>query len=108
MINQLKKVSLSLALIAGLGVIGCGDDDNDLDDEVEELFDCAAICTAFDVCIDNDDFDRSGCTSDCENNADASNSFENQAEDCTDCVDDADSCVEGVFECADECDGIVP
>ena len=107
MLGHLKLLSLPLLLIAGLSISGC-DDDSDVEDEVEELFDCVAICSAYDVCVDGDNFNRQRCIDDCESNADASQSFEDQAEDCTDCIETDETCSENRFDCADECVGIVP
>jgi hypothetical protein len=103
--RSLKNVAFACALAAGLG-IGC-DDTEDAVDEVEEFFDCSAICSAFELCVDDDGFDTTACVDDCEDNADLDDAFEQQAEDCTDCVE-TDSCDEGVWQCDAVCAGIVP
>ena len=106
MVRLIKKLAIPFAAMAILGLAGCGDAE-DAADEVQELFDCSAICSAFELCVDDDGFDTTECIDRCEENADASDLFEEQAEDCTDCVG-TDACDEGVWQCEGICDGIVP
>ena len=106
--TPIKSLFGSLVLGLALAAGGCGETEDAID-EVEEVFDCTAICTAYEDCIDPDnDFDSTQCISDCEDMVEASTTFEAQAETCTECVT-GDSCDDASgFLCEDECAGIVP
>ena len=75
-------------------------------DSADRIYDCYSICNKYKDCV-NANYDVSACASECQDRADESESYEDQADECQACVDDR-SCVGAVFNCADECVGIVP
>jgi hypothetical protein len=99
--------ALSIAAFAVLGVAGpatlagC-----EATDEIDEVVDCTKICNRYDECVD-DEYDVDGCIDECEDKADNEEGFEEQADECESCIDSG-SCTENVFNCIDECAGIVP
>lgn len=89
---------LSLTLGFAVTTPGC--------DTADRIYDCTSICNKYKDCADAD-YDVSECVSSCEDQASESEAFEDQADECQACIDDR-SCVGSVFNCADECIGIVP
>ncbi len=75
-------------------------------EDIDEQFDCLAICDRYAECVD-DSYDVDECADRCETNADEDEDFGNKADACEACIDDR-SCVEAAFPCSDECVGIVP
>jgi len=78
--------------------LACGDDGNEVQDEIEGTVDCAAICNKYNTC--ESDVDETGCIDLCEDTADESEAGENAAEACEDCLDgktceQAESCWAG-------------
>jgi hypothetical protein len=92
---------LLIGLGAGFATSGCGE----AADEVDNTVDCAQICHRYSDCFDSN-YDVSGCTDECEDNADIDQTFENKKESCDSCIDDK-ACSES-FPCATQCSGIVP
>jgi hypothetical protein len=87
--------------IAGLGLTGC--------EETEEAYNCAEICETYSDCAGElgADVDVTECVTSCENEADMSQDFKEDAERCQNCLSAADSCTESL-PCANECAGVVP
>ena len=99
MMIKLGLASLvSLCFVSALASTGCK--------SVERIYDCQQICTKYRDCA-NANYDVGACADQCRENAAASKAFEDKADDCQACIDDR-SCVGAVFNCADECIGIVP
>lgn len=95
---------LGMSLFAGallLGAIAC---DDGAADTAGNAGRCQKICNAVDECTgeDNDGECREECT---DNSKD--DSFEEQAEECSACIERDNSCAENVVECASECAGVV-
>lgn len=65
--------------------IACGDDGNEVQDEIEGTADCTQICSRYNTCEAN--VDESGCIDLCEDAADKTEAGENAAEACEDCLD---------------------
>jgi hypothetical protein len=93
-----SKLTCLVALCGGL-LAACTDD-------IDEQFDCIAICDRYAECAD-EDYDVDDCADRCETNADQDEAFGDKADACEACIDDR-SCVEAAFPCASECVGIVP
>jgi hypothetical protein len=84
----------------GLGIVllfplACGDDGNEVQDEIEGTADCTQICSRYADCIS--DIDETECVDECEDIADATEAGETSAENCEDCLDgktctEAESC----------------
>lgn len=77
-----KLLALSVFLLIPMA---CGDDGNEVQDEIEGTFDCTQICARYNTCVQ--DVDETGCIDLCEDTADASEAGEQSAEDCEDCLD---------------------
>jgi hypothetical protein len=75
-------------------------------DDIDEQFDCIAICDKYAECVD-EEYDVDDCADQCETTADGDEDFANRADSCEACIDDR-SCAESVFPCTSECAGIVP
>jgi hypothetical protein len=65
--------------------LACGDDGNEVQDEIEGTADCTQICTRYASCVT--DVDETECIDECEDIADASEAGERSASDCEDCLD---------------------
>jgi len=72
----------------------------------DRAYDCHQICTTYKTCADAN-YDDRACAARCEDQAAASESFENRADTCQVCIDGR-SCLAAVFSCTNECAGIVP
>jgi hypothetical protein len=92
------KLLAVLVVCGGLSA-GCTDD-------IDEQFDCWAICDKYDECVDGD-YDVEDCADRCETEADNDKDFAALADACEACIDDR-SCAESVFPCSAECVSIVP
>lgn len=96
----MKHAWMVTGLVLGGALLGgCAED-------IDEQFDCWAICDKYAECV-SDDYDVEECADSCETEADNSEEFGDKADACESCIDDR-SCVESVFPCAAECSGIVP
>ena len=87
-----------LVVTALLMPLACGDDGNEVQDEIEGTADCTQICSKYNECVSN--VDETGCIDLCEDTADESQAGEEAAEDCEDCLDgktcqEAESCWRG-------------
>ncbi len=90
MIRKLVQKSLLCGTLACLP-LACGDNGNEIEDEIEGTADCTAICTRYDTCVE--EVDETECIDECEDIADASEAGEQSAKDCEDCLD-GKSCAE--------------
>ena len=84
-----------LVVTALLMPLACGDDGNEVQDEIEGTADCSQICSKYNSCVSN--VDETGCIDLCEDAADETEAGENAAENCEDCLDgktceEAESC----------------
>lgn len=78
--------------------IACGDDGDEVQDEIEGTVDCTQICARYNTCVE--DVDESDCIDLCEDTADNSQAGEEAASTCEDCLDgktceEAQSCWAG-------------
>ena len=92
------KLGLTSLLSLSLSLAAC--------DSAERIYDCASICNSYKECVD-EDYDVTTCTSRCEDEASDSEAYEDKADKCQSCVNDR-SCTSAVFNCTDDCIGIVP
>jgi hypothetical protein len=97
-----KHFGIGLLSLGLLAFVGC----SEAVDEVTNTVNCHDVCERYQSCFDSD-FDVSGCTDKCEDEADADADREERLERCDSCIDDR-SCTSATFNCADECVGIVP
>lgn len=88
-----------LSTIFAFGVLGC--------DEVDEAFDCAAFCNAYEDCVDSDT-DIGECTRECQDIADESDEAADQADECENCLDGDQTCASQIFGCTADCALFVP
>ncbi len=85
--KQMKWLVVALlGMPLALGVAACGDNTDELEDEIADRIDCAQLCAKYDECIE--DIDISACTDACEEGADADSDYEQAAENCEECLDD--------------------
>jgi hypothetical protein len=89
----------------GLGLCSAAVGCKDAVEDVDEKFDCSAICNKYKECFDKD-YDVDKCRDHCEARADDPDSND-QEQTCSDCIGDM-SCGGATFRCADDCIGIVP
>jgi hypothetical protein len=93
--------------IAGFGIVlclsafGCS-----AADKVQNKISCSDVCNRYKDCF-NKDYDVDACTSRCETNANNSEDKDRTLDMCNTCIGDR-SCASSVFNCADDCGGIVP
>ena len=103
--SNLSRTCLFAALVAFAGsMIGC---DDGAVDRIENRLDCRGICDAYHDCID-DDLDRESCRESCVDKARETDDWEAKVDNCSDCVNEDNSCTEKTFRCAADCVGIVP
>jgi hypothetical protein len=93
----MSRFSALLISFAALTSIGCA--------EAERTFDCAKICNKYAECID-DGVDKADCTDRCEDHAQNDDTFEEQANECEDCVT-GESCTDSTVECSGACAWVV-
>ncbi|MGE0546256.1 MAG: hypothetical protein AB7O24_23890 [Kofleriaceae bacterium] len=75
-------------------------------DAADRAYDCDQICDKYKECADAN-YDDAACGSRCRDEAAESEAYEDKADACQACIDER-SCTGAVFNCADECVGIVP
>jgi len=78
-----RKIVLVVAAL--LIPLACGDDGNEVQDEIEGTADCSQICSKYNEC--ESDVDESGCVDLCEDTADETQAGEEAVENCEDCLD---------------------
>lgn len=76
------------------------------DDEIERRIDCGSICGRYAECFD-ESYDIDECESRCRDEAARDEDYQDKVSACESCMDD-ESCAASLFECTDECLGIVP
>jgi len=91
-----RLLSLAAAVLAFIGACGAAD----------RAYDCQQICSTYKTCADAN-YDDRACAARCEDQAAASESFEDRADACQACIDGR-SCLSSVFNCTSQCSGIVP
>ncbi|HEY1097921.1 MAG TPA: hypothetical protein VGF99_03295 [Myxococcota bacterium] len=67
--------------------------------------DCRQICEKYEDCVD-DDTDIDDCTADCVENSVESDNFQEEVDNCEECLD-GESCIESVFGCSSECGEVI-
>lgn len=97
----MQKLGMSMFAAALMFAVACDDGAIDKSGQAAR---CANICRAVDECTPIDDI--SECRMECVDNS-SNDNFEEQAEECNECVDRDDSCSENVINCASECAGVV-
>ena len=97
MIRKLFQKSLLLGAVLCFP-LACGDDGNEVEDEIEGTVDCTAICTRYESCVE--EVNETECIDECEDIADATEAGEQRAKDCEDCLD-GKSCTEATSCWAD-------
>jgi hypothetical protein len=94
-----------LMLIAAGALISVACDDGAVD-RIDNRTDCRQICEAYQQCVAGEDFDEQSCRDECSENA-LNDSFEDDVDDCENCLDDDASCVENGVGCATECARVI-
>jgi hypothetical protein len=102
--EDLVMQKLGMSLFAGflaLGALAC---DDGVADTSQNAAKCAQICMAVDECTgeDNDRDCRMECVDKSENDR-----FEEQADECSECIEALNDCGENVRECATVCAPVV-
>lgn len=92
--------SLIVVSLAYVLALGCS-----AKDDVEAEIDCHSICQRYSDCFDAD-FDVSACQDRCEDKADRDPDYQDEIDECDNCIDDR-SCTGGAVACATECVGIL-
>ena len=99
------KTWMSACLAISLvGVVSCSED-NDPIEQFDEATDCSSICERYQECFD-ESYDVDECQDNCEARADDPD-HRGQEDRCQECIEEA-SCTGAVFNCTDDCLGIVP
>lgn len=101
---MLQPLLRMCAFVLGLSLFGFACDSAD---RIDNRLDCRQICDRYAECID-DDYDVGACREQCRDSANDDGDFEGRVEECSDCIDNGDSCAADTFQCAAECVGIVP
>jgi hypothetical protein len=81
-----------------LGGMACG--------TADELFDCQAVCSKYQECLQSS-YDVGACRSRCRDKAANDADYKHKADVCHACISDQ-SCKDSTIKCATECAGIVP
>jgi hypothetical protein len=96
------KQIISAAALLCVSLAGCSEDPVTT---LDRSSDCADICKTYKSCIGTDSYSESDCADRCTNMK--STDKTKRIDECQDCISDK-SCVSSVFQCTDECAGIVP
>jgi hypothetical protein len=99
--KAIRTVVLSLFAAIALTAAAAG-----CDGPVDRAIDCQQICERYKDCVDSS-YDVSDCADRCRDKAGSSDTFDQQADNCENCLDDR-SCQSSVFQCSAECAAIVP
>jgi len=103
--SNLSRTCLHAAVaVFALAALGC---DDGVADRIENRLDCRGICDEYHRCID-DNTDLEECREDCVDKALDTDDWEAKVDNCSDCVNEDESCTEKTFHCATDCVGIVP
>jgi hypothetical protein len=98
----MRRLPLSWLLGACvLGQTGCDDGAVDTADNAGR---CQIICNAADECTGQDN--STDCRQECVDNSE-DDTFESKVEDCAQCIEREDGCLENARDCAQACAGVV-
>lgn len=110
-------VATFFAAASLVAVTGCDPDLDNSDQQADgdAKVECTAVCDRMDECAleGEDDFDAAACTANCESEADGSDNFEADVEQCHTCVDkefgfgDSDTCATDFTVCGNECAAVI-
>jgi hypothetical protein len=75
-------------------------------DAADEAFDCQAVCSKYQECLDKS-YDVGKCRSNCRDKAAADSGYKRKADLCHACISDQ-SCKDATIRCPLECATIVP
>lgn len=97
-------LALSAVLLSSIAALGaCGKDDPIT--ALDRTTDCADICDRYQRCIDSD-YNTDACEDRCTDMT--SNGETDMIDACAACTGESTSCVSKVFQCSDDCVGIIP
>jgi len=92
------KTLVAAVMFTGLALAGC--------DPLDAQIDCNSICTRYADCYDTN-YDVGGCESRCEDHSANDTDYLHTANECNACID-GDSCSQATFNCAGQCNSVVP
>jgi hypothetical protein len=93
-----------MSLFAGLMLLGAVACDDGIADTAQNTAICNRACKQVQACTGNDD--KGECVDKCVDRSE-NEDFEDNAKDCSECLDKDDSCVQKALKCAPECAGVV-
>lgn len=94
----MKKFALAALFAVGVaGVGGCG---------IEAAVDCRKICSRYQSCFESN-YDLAACESRCRSNSASDTDYKRKADQCSACIDER-SCASATFNCAGDCNNVVP
>jgi hypothetical protein len=93
-----------MSLFAGLMLLGAVACDDGVADTAQNAAICERVCKRVGECTSNND--TSACRKECVDRSE-DEGFEDRAQDCSECVDKDDSCVQKALKCAPECAGVI-
>jgi len=94
-----------MSLFAGLLMLGAAACNNGVADTTQNAAICQRACDKTDECTGNDS--KNECRKECVDRSHDDNTFEDKAQECNDCLDQDDSCVQKALKCGPECAGII-
>ncbi|MDB4991549.1 MAG: hypothetical protein JWN04_6727 [Myxococcaceae bacterium] len=94
-----------MSLFAGVMMMGAMACNNGVADTSQNAVICQRACKKTDACTGNND--ESDCREKCVDKSHDSNTFENDAKKCNECLDKDDSCVDKALKCGTECASII-
>jgi len=97
--SSVSSMLFGAMLLVG-GAIACDDGFSGDDGNVFET-DCKQICERYEDCVD-EDTDIDDCTAKCVERSVESNNFQEEVDECENCLDDG-GCLEQAFTCNSEC-----
>lgn len=92
-----------MSLFAGLVLVGAAACDDGVADQSQNAIICKRACEKLEACTGNND--SSECVDECSDRSE-DDGFEDKAQDCNQCLDKDDGCVEKALKCAPECAAI--
>ena len=102
--KPMKLFSCATLIAAALGIYGCASD-GPLN-TIKSKITCHDVCQRYADCYDKN-YDVSGCTDKCTNDATATSQKEDELNTCNDCIGPK-SCTSATFNCATDCAQFVP
>lgn len=97
---------IRMTILAAFAAVSLTAASTGCDGPLDRAIDCQQICERYKDCVDSS-YDVSDCASRCRDKAGSSSTFDQQADNCENCLDDR-SCQSSVFQCSAECIAIVP